>query len=180
MVGLVGKKRCGKDTFFLELWNQMWFFGRVKHPLQSPERFAFADALKEELCEILGITPEYLNEHKEFFRSALQEHGSRRREENKGYWIEELVLSEKWRHSRGWKIITDVRHQNEADFIKSQDGLLIRITRPGTDSPEDRHESETELEKIQCDHVLCNDKDLAEFRFKVAWIIPVLLGVAKL
>lgn len=180
LIGLVGKKQSGKDTLFNELFNQVWFFGRVKYSDQCPERFAFADQLKSQLADALGITLEYLNEHKEFFRAALQEFGHQRRVENPTHWIEELVFTERWQHSRGWKFVTDVRYQNEADFIKSQGGLMVRIVRPQkSDAPEDLHCSETEQDRIPCDYTVQNTGTLGDYRIAISHLIPILCDAAQ-
>lgn len=57
-------------------------------------------------------------------------------------------------------IITDVRFPNEAEAVKSKEGLLIRVNRSGMVS-NDYHPSETSLDYYPFEEVINNDKDIA-------------------
>lgn len=177
IVGIVGNKRSGKDTFFNELCSQLWYFNRIHYATQQPQRFAFADRLKEMLCAAIGITLKELEDNKEEYRERLQNYGSMKREEDPRFWIKELVLSSKWQHATGWKFITDVRYMNEAEFVKDSGGILLRVSRPSLAS-NDMHESETELRKIQCDYTIMNSGGIIEYRSAIAAFIPTLLKEA--
>ena len=56
-------------------------------------------------------------------------------------------------------VISDVRFQNEALWVKEKGGILVRIKNPNSaKSTEDSHVSENELEEIEFDHLISNDK----------------------
>ena len=69
-------------------------------------------------------------------------------------------------------IVPDVRFQNEADFIKSKGGVLLKVVRP--DNPfaiESSHASEAEVNSIQADYVISNISDLGQLENKVLSLI---------
>lgn len=84
---------------------------------------------------------------KRFSRAMLQHYGTEyRRASDPDYWVkrfaEELVY-----RSPDVALVTDVRFPNEADFIKAQGGVLVKVTRttpPDVAVPE--HESERALD----------------------------------
>lgn len=142
VIGLGHKARHGKDSaaqFLIE-----------KFP-QYVRRFAFADALRT-YCRVLhGMT----------IKDAplLQRVGVEMREKNPNIWIDTLY----WQlieQAPPIAVITDVRFENEARFVKSMGGTLIRVTRwdMTTDQPyqatdrDPNHISETELELFPWDH----------------------------
>ena len=163
IVGLVGKKASGKDTFYLACLE---LFAIDKKILIPPKRFAFADALKLEVANKFDISIGQLNKEKEKYRKDLQDTGEARRKEDNEYWIKQVAKKlldfdlETFNkvHCPHLVIITDVRYINEAQWIKSLGGNLIRIRR--TDIPddmEDKHSSEIELESIACNYYLDNE-----------------------
>lgn len=157
IVGLVGKKHSGKDTFYLNCL-ELHLEGKLS---LYPKRFAFADELKKEVAKANDITVEQINKDKQAYRSRLQDIGVAKRREDKEFWVKALASS--LISYEGLKenvptlaIITDVRFINEAEFIKSIDGKLIRIIRTETDDAGDTHISETELTQINYDYPLNN------------------------
>ena len=50
-------------------------------------------------------------------------------------------------------VISDVRFQNEADFVKKHNGLLIKVNRPGENN-NDNHISETGIDDIKIYDIL--------------------------
>lgn len=61
--------------------------------------------------------------------------------------------------------ITDMRFPNEYDAIKSKNGIVIRINRPGV--PVNDHPSETALDNFKFDYIINNDGTLEDFKIKV-------------
>ena len=53
-------------------------------------------------------------------------------------------------------VYTDVRYPNEADFIRSKGGLIIKVVRPGV-QPANNHVTEKNVDLIQEDVLLHND-----------------------
>ena len=107
------------------------------------------------------------------YREALQFFGNKFRSEyGEDFWIRmlksNLILGNKWLN-----IITDVRYKNEADFIKSNKGILIRVNRPEIQTSKNisNHSSETELDKyLNFDYIIENDGTLEELESKVKLI----------
>ena len=67
LIALNGKKQSGKDTIF----NFSRDIFRYPDPTRIG-RVAFADAIKHEVSEITGFRADFIEEHKEDFRSLLQ------------------------------------------------------------------------------------------------------------
>lgn len=63
----------------------------------------------------------------------------------------------------GRVVFTDVRFPNEADAIKRRGGYLVRISRPGY-GPANGHQSETNIDGIECDMLWHNDATLEDWR----------------
>lgn len=63
-------------------------------------------------------------------------------------------------------VISDVRFPNEASFIASMMGELVRIDRPGVDTG-DRHPSEVALDRYSFPHRITNDGSLTELHEQI-------------
>lgn len=165
VVGLIGKKRSGKDTFAQGLIAR------------GATRFAFADPLKEaalELNPLIGpvalpgeLAPirdvrladavdrlgwEGAKEIPEV-RRTLQQFGIGIRAIDEAFWVR-VTLTRAVVHD-GPAVITDVRFPNEAKAIADVGGILVRIDRPGLAST-DTHISETALDGYPADLTVTN------------------------
>lgn len=155
IIGFVGKKKSGKDTALALL--------RELYPHQHFVRCAFADELKKEIARACGVTVEYIDQHKEVFRTILQWWGTewrRRHSGNDNYWIdvwEKKVNYILMVNPDSIIVTTDVRFLNEAKCIKDCGGKLIFILPEGKEMPVDSHSSETELQEIVPDAYVRND-----------------------
>lgn len=183
LVGLIGRKRSGKDSF-----------ARVLVEEHGYARIAFADPLREaalaldplvgrpalpgalapghdvrlsEVIDALGweaakdIAPEV--------RRILQRLGSEAiRSLDPTFWIRAAMREVEFSQSAGTPVvITDVRYRNEADEIRARGGVLLRIARP-TDSLTDlaapEHVSETDLDDYPDDSLVLNDGTLEDLQ----------------
>ena len=173
IIGLSGKKQSGKDTVY-ELAADL---------LQGPiiGRVAFADPLKQEVSEITGMTCKFIEENKSDFRELLQVWGTefRRRFNGNDYWINKMdkIIEQSSAHL-DVLFITDIRFKNEADYIKSIGGKLVRVERrqydtyPGTI---DTHSTERDMDDYsQFDYVLNNDKTKEELTHSVNDMLGLL------
>lgn len=142
LIGLIGKKKSGKDTFADYIINKYNF-----------HKLTFADPLKE-ICKYLFFLNNdqlYNQEIKEIKiekwnlspREIFQKVGTDlfRNNFDLDFWTKQFEI----RYGEIIKnnpnvICSDVRFQNEADLIKSLGGVLIYIDRQ-TDN-NDNHESE--------------------------------------
>jgi hypothetical protein len=76
-------------------------------------------------------------------------------------------------------IITDVRFYNEAQFIKEEGGVLIRINRFGV-KPVNNHPSETNLDSSSFDYIINNDFSLEDLTKDVQEILNDIYNPNKL
>ena len=145
-MGLSGKLQSGKSTASNAIANR---FGFVK--------LSFAAALKRELVE-MGYDEEALFVTKPAWaRKLMQEHGHKRRAENPDYWLNKVKHQVSLCKPNTVFIIDDVRFLNEAMWVE-QNGVLIRIERPGYDNP-DQDPSEVALDEWPFAHVVYGEED---------------------
>lgn len=153
LVGITGLARAGKDSFYN-------FSKPILESLQEKHnRYAFADALKEESDELLskyvGISAfTEKNSEKEIIRPFLVTYGTHiRRKLNPNCWIDKIndrVMSEIEQGS--WIFVTDVRYENEIDWIHSLGGKAIHIHRKGNVAPNQEELENDPILKNKADH----------------------------
>tara|TARA_A200000159_G_C7173733_1_gene276533 strand:+ start:151 stop:696 length:546 start_codon:yes stop_codon:yes gene_type:complete len=139
IIGITGVARVGKDTLF-KCISDINSNIRVR-------RAAFADELKNECDDFLrkninisAFTER--DEEKSIIRPFLVTYGTHvRRKLDKNCWIKKL--NEKINASEESEsfIITDVRFENEAKWIKNKKGILVHLSRQGI-LPANKDESE--------------------------------------
>lgn len=155
IVGITGLARSGKDTLFKFLSD------KLKENNISSKRLAFADELKEECDDFLkkniGISAfTEKNSEKEIIRPFLVCYGTKvRRRLNKNCWIDRLSRKLKDSPSNNYVFITDVRYENEIEWVKSQGGKTIHIERHGNIAPNE--------EELKNDPIL---KNMSQYRVK--------------
>ena len=114
---LVGKMASGKDFIAARLVEEAGF-----------TRLAFADALRAEVAEHLGISVDELNAKKASLRPLLQQWGIARRRDDDYYWIR------RWAERRakiaGPVVCSDCRFPNEARYGLRSGALLVRVKTP--------------------------------------------------
>ncbi len=122
IIGLCGYSRTGKDTAAANMpgWT----------------RFAFADALKEDLhsfADLLHVQiSRFTPEEKEKFRPLMVAWGATARTFSPGFWIRRLRTAIDLFPPENPKIvITDVRYRDEVDAIYRWGGKVVYIERPG-------------------------------------------------
>lgn len=175
IVGLIGKKRSGKDTFAAPLVEQRGF-----------RRLSFADNLRQ---AALGLDPLIRFEADETYlyagnplealagrglerlssvvdrlgweaakeirevRRTLQRFGTDAiREIDSGFWVRGVTSK---MQGPGSYVVTDVRFPNEAEAIHALGGTIVRVVRPGLVS-DDSHSSETALDGYPADLEVIN------------------------
>lgn len=163
VIGISGKKRSGKDTFY----------SIFKEKVTSAKRFAFADKVKEFAVHHFNIP--YMEVNSEENRFLLQGIGQMFREEvDELFWCRQVFSEiQKSRKNNPGEIavITDVRYRNEADFILEQDNsFLIRIVNTKTELF-DPHISENDLNEYTFDFVIENNGSIMDYESRVEeWI----------
>lgn len=180
IIGLTGKKRSGKDTVAEYLVKNHGFI-----------RIGFADALKNACKEIFNLSDNQLygtEEEKErpdeywkhsareilqkvgteLFRNELPKHLSNI---SNDIWIRVVDKKIKDLLAAGHNkiVISDVRFENEAEYIKNSGGIIIKLNRPSLSA--DSHSSEKNIDNIIADNTINNTSTLEELYTKVENII---------
>jgi predicted phosphohydrolase len=165
IIGLAGKKTTGKNTVatLITKGTRKWTF-----------EVAFGSFVKQEVAVACGVTVDHINNNKEQFRTILQWWGTDfRRAGNSNYWVykmDKLLASLYSEEKAAVIIITDVRFQNEYDYIKSINGILIRVSRPLVH--DDTHLSETDLDKVhEWDSIILNTGTIKDLKKHVEELI---------
>jgi hypothetical protein len=167
IIGITGRKFNGKDTlgkYFME-----------KHGFK---RLGFADPLKEACRCIFGFTDDQLyggsKETCDDFwkvqpRKVLQFIGTDllRDQLNRCEgleWIDKSIWTNVMKKSiidklnGGYSVVvTDVRFENEASFIREMGGIVLRVTRNVLNDATDTHASEAEIDRLSVDHDILNN-----------------------
>lgn len=183
-LGLVGRKRSGKDTFAAALVEERGF-----------RRVAFADALR---AVALGADPYVRIEADEFGPVGFT--GGAAFPQQTHYRLSTLVEFVGWERAKAARdvrrflqrlgsegvrsidpnfwlraafadvepdedvVVTDVRFPNEADLIEAFGGALVRIVRPGLPNDGDQHASEIALDDRLVDYVVENTGTVDDLR----------------
>ncbi len=164
LIGLSGLKGCGKSTVAKRLCEKYAF-----------TEFSFADPLKRGVMEMFGLDYEQVYVRKEntdpFWdvmpRKLLQIVGTDliRNQlplllpEMRQVWIRRMERN-LVTHSSQNIVISDVRFEDEAAFVRNKGGVLLRVHRPALICT-DMHESE--LLGFDYDEALLNQGTLDEF-----------------
>ena len=151
-IGLIGLAGSGKDTAAKALYNLGY------------TRAAFADELK-----FLALGFGWRGEKDERGRVLLQDLGMAARKHDPYHWI---AYVERWTGHKKLVVYTDVRFQNEADYIRSKGGIIVRIVRPEIIAQ--NHESELKQAEIAADIEIVNDSTVEALHQKVRTLIKQL------
>lgn len=168
IIGICGKKRSGKDTFcktikrYNSSFNIVSFAGPLKDGLSvvfDIPRDDFDNQDKKEIEKYNINIDNYINELSDYFQISLKEKGlvAKSIRElmqyigteyvqsiDKEFWAKKLIS----KISPGSHIlISDVRFTSEANIIKQNNGIIIRINRIGTNN-NDNHLSETGIDEF--------------------------------
>ena len=163
LIGLAGHARVGKDTVARYLVAQLGLIS-----------YAFAMPLKQALAEMFSLTTAQLEGPPK--EQPLPWLGKSPRELMQllgTEWGRELVHPQLWlllaehnlqqlaEHHQDMQgvVISDVRFDNEADWVRSKGGVIFHISRRGI-HPINQHSSEGGIRHHKGDYVITNDADL--------------------
>ena len=126
ILGLAGQAGAGKDHAYSYITKI--FSGVV-------ERVAFADGLKFDIEEALGLTPYDIpairsKPYSDEVRRLLQWWGTDLRREHYGddYWVRKgIANAEEASQWAGLVVVTDVRFANEAQIIRDHGGIVAEV-----------------------------------------------------
>lgn len=176
-VALIGRARAGKDTVGARLSSRYAYV-----------RVAFADPLRDAALALdpivgaestsYGHLPIRLSDlvgrygwetaktRYPEIRRTLQRLGEAVREHDPDYWVRlalgRLDVADRWNLP---VVVTDVRHVNEADALRSRGALVVRVVRPDGDQlggAEGQHITETALADYPADVTITNAGSLAD------------------
>lgn len=176
VVGIVGRKRSGKDTlanFATEI------LGDVKV-------LSFAEPLKQACKHAYNLRDEQLDETKD---EVDKRWGMSPREMMKTLGVDYFRAKDPCQWTKNMKfrmdkavsspetvvVISDVRFQNEAAFVRENGGVLIHVSR-ALQSNSDDHVSEKTTDEIACDHYIANDGSLQDLKNKLRAAIETTSG----
>lgn len=177
LIGVSGKKRSGKDTagkYLTDVHNfaRKAFADSLKALVSKMYNIDikwFHDDYRkefglrhlpvtEESKELVPIDDFYKSEDGTLYhtpRTLCMIEGVFKRKVDPLYWCKQVVDGGDF--SVDNIVITDVRFKNEAEYIKSKGGILLRINRTQGPSLLSTHQSETDLDDYQFDYVIQND-----------------------
>lgn len=171
IVALIGLKGAGKTTA-ADMLCQNNGFGRIKFadPLKNMLRSLFYCAGYDEEETELYIEGELKETPVDFLmgksaRHAMQTLGTEwgRQQIHEQFWVNMFGAMAS---NRALVVVDDLRFPNEAEFVVSQGGILIRIVGGKELEPdymqEDLHESEALIATIPVHHHVVNDGSIAD------------------
>lgn len=147
IIGLLGHQGVGKNYIAEEILLK-------KLDYKPTLVIAFADHFKVEGISKYDLEYDKVYGEKDFYtRKRLHLIGTEEGRQKFGYdiWIKTIHNWIKIYNSRGIKrfIIPDVRFQNEVDWIKSLNGIVIKINAPNRYIARVKEEANNDSEKIQ-------------------------------
>ena len=177
IIGLLGAKRHGKDTVADYLVEAHGF---TKITFATPLKeccgamFGFTDEqlygdLKDTVDESWGITPR--DTFKFIGTDLVREHIHKLLPDiGNNFWVESLKRTQLSDKTKNY-VISDVRFQNEVDFVKEMGGTVIKIIRPNMPTP-DEHITEAGIYSVTgFDDVVMNDGTIAELHEKISCLL---------
>ncbi len=179
LIGLTGKARSGKDTSANFMVDEHGFNGAAfAAPLKVaasvifglPLEHFYEDDLKEVVDSFWNLSP----------RQMLQKLGTEacRKVFSEDIWIRSLENSFQQAFDASYNlVITDVRFDNEADFIRSKGGVIVHVVsgRESTlETSAQNHSSEAGVTFKEGDQILNNRGSIADLGFAVDHLITVL------
>ena len=178
MIGFLAKKHNGKDTAADYLVNKKGYVKRsFAEPLKkaSKELFGFSDEQlytdkKEEIDELWGVSPRKVFQVlgtdvvRDLFPSMLLPHIGN------NFWVKsaEIWYKNNFETHKGNVVWSDVRFQNEVNFILKNGGIVVKIERDFKENNQDKHSSEMSIDNIDnYTTVIKNDGSLESFYSKI-------------
>lgn len=170
LIGIAGRARSGKDTvanfIVAAIGGYRYSFADPIRAMLAPLGVDLSDpywqARKEEPIPALGVSP----------RRMMQTLGTD--------WGRQLISPDLWltmAHQRLLQngpgmVISDVRFENEAAWIRRHGGRIIHVVRPDAKAVE-AHASEDGIEMLDSDAQLFNSGTLEELQLSVRELLRV-------
>lgn len=171
LIGIAGKQKSGKDTIANYLVENYGFV-----------RKGFADFLKELTLLLFDVSKQDLEEKDVRVRKILQDLGQKMREIDEKVWVNQLLAkfdgaklmidSKATGKSLRW-VISDIRHPNEVEAVRSRGGKVWKVERSkGPEGDLMDHISETALDDYSgFDEVILNTGTIEDLQDSVRSIL---------
>ena len=170
LIGIAGRARSGKDTvanfIVAAIGGYRYSFADPIRAMLAPLGVDMSDpywqARKEEPIPALGVSP----------RRMMQTLGTEwgRQLINPDLWL--IMAHQRLLQNGPGMIISDVRFDNEAAWIRKHGGRIIHVIRPDTKAVE-AHASEDGIEMQDTDARLFNSGTLEELQLSVRELLRV-------
>ncbi len=190
LIGIVGHARSGKDTIanylhhsYKNVWTEAF-----ADPLKSACAAAFGipledfydDEAKETVNDFWGVSPRQIAQFvgTEMFRDRA--HQLIPSTISGEFWVKRMIaklsgLDDSYYDAEDTVIIPDVRFKNEYDFITSQGGIILHLTRTGADGnigiPGHASEKPFFMDVLEQTFSIINDGSLDDLYAKVDDVI---------
>lgn len=175
IIAISGTRCVGKDTVFLNLQK-----------ILNVERFAFADALKQDLETLvkeqfnIDIYNPKSAADKEFIRPLLIAYGCMWRERDPEHWVKKVIQAIKQLDISIIPVIVDVRFENELDELLKyygKDLIHINVTNTLAPPPTETEELHYRMVAIRAPYEIhWGDNTEEEQAQKVQSIFDVILN----
>lgn len=162
LIGIVGRKRSGKDTLA----------GFISGMSPGTRVLSFAGPLKQACKHAYHLSDDQLDDTKDVIdhrwgmtpRDMMKSLGVNYfRSQDDGHWTKNMSFRLEGLGKNVTVVISDIRFQNEAAFVREHGGVLIHVSRD-LESNSDDHVSEQTTDAIECDHYIRNDGSLDDLR----------------
>lgn len=184
IIGIMGKKRSGKDTL-AQMLVEDWDF----------KQFSFAEPMREFARDVFGWDDDWIENHKEdidpywgiSYRQFMQHLGSDyfqyilgntfpkfREVTGRGVWVKRFVKHAEKHPSTNF-VISDVRFIHEAEEIMKAGGYLFRVVRDSAVVNQDMHMSEIEADSIEADYIIQNNRSLPELWMELSCVVDEIM-----
>jgi hypothetical protein len=150
-------------------------------------RVSFADEVRyeiEDALEVTGIDVLWDKPYPDEIRRLLQWWGTDlRRSEDDEYWVNKAELQAVSAEGEGFvPVFTDVRFGNEADMIRRNNGILVRVEasesvrRSRLGGLPYEHSSESESDRIPCDLTVVSEVGNPKYSDEVQAVVNAALA----
>jgi hypothetical protein len=184
IIGICGLARSGKDTAADIMVEELNKYGynikkvALAEPMKEACRIIFGwdddylyGSKKDVIDERYGISPRHVLQTMgtEWGQFMLSKYDCFRKTTGRKLWVKSLLSKYKGQNI----IISDVRFIHEADEIRKNGGIIIKIEREGLKRM--NHKSEKEIKKINGDYTIQNNSTLDKYKLKITETCKILL-----
>ncbi len=168
LIGLAGPARSGKDTAGNYLSTEL-----------DLETYALASPIKERINDMFGWDERHADGELKEVDDPKWGFSPRKAYQLFGTEFGRALRDDMWTHmahvkakEAGSIIVTDVRFENEAEWIRSNEGVIVHIRRDNVVGAVCGHASEAGISKSTGDFHIVNNGTLSEFMAELDDIIP--------